>query len=255
MTLQRALTTYGAGRLYATRQDVANGTPLEFGVLQGVDRELSFTTKAIYGTNQWPVFVARGEAKWTMKAKVGIMSGLLVNSLFLGQSLAAGQLALANGIAGTVPTMSTYTITPTVPNSGTFAADQGVVYAATGIPLVEVASVSAAGQYSQSGGVYTFDSADASAAVLMSFTYTYSTAGQKVAIAQQEMGTTPYFSAVFRGRDPRSGIFETLVLNRCTSSKLALSSKTSDYQIPEMDIEAMDDGTGNIGTYSFGDLS
>lgn len=252
---QRALATFGAGRLYGTRTDITNGTPLEFGVLQGCDFDLSFTTKPIYGTNQFAIFVARGEAKWTMKAKSGIMSGQLMSSIFFGIAPAAGQTALAAAVSGSIPGSSTYTITPTVPNSGTFLSDEGVVYAATGIPFQEVASVSAAGQYSQSGGTYTFDSADASAAVLMSFTYTMTGSGQKVALTNQELGTTPFFSGVFRGRDPRSGLYNTMILNRMTSSKLSLSSKTSDYQIPEFDAEIMDDGTGNIGTISYGDLS
>ncbi len=48
------LSSFGSGRLYATRTDIANSTPLEFGVLQGVDIDLSFTTKAIMGQNQFP---------------------------------------------------------------------------------------------------------------------------------------------------------------------------------------------------------
>lgn len=252
---QPALASYGAGRLYAQNTSITPATPIEFGELQGCDFDFSFTTKSLFGQNQFAVFVARGEAKWTMKAKVGIMSGTLINSIFFGQTLATGQSALATGIAGSVPATTAYTITPTVPNSGTFLADEGVIYAASGLPLQQVASLTAAGQYMQSAGVYTFDVADASAAVLMSFTYTYSSAGQKVALTNQLLGTTPFFSGVFRNRDPRSGLFNTFIVNRMTSSKLSLSSKTSDYAIPEFDAEIMDDGAGNIGTMSFGDLS
>ena len=80
----RALANFGAGRLYGTRQDIANGTPLEFAVLQGCDFDFSFTTKPIYGTNQYALFVARGEGKLTMKAKSGVMSGQLISSIFFG---------------------------------------------------------------------------------------------------------------------------------------------------------------------------
>lgn len=249
-----AIASFGAGRLYVQRTDVMPATPIEFGVLQGCDWDFSHTTKPLMGTNQIAVFIARGEGKYTMKAKSGLMSGTVINELFFGQTLVGGQTALAVAVAGTVPASSTYTITPTVPNSGTFLADQGVSYA-NGLPLQLVASVSAAGQYSQSGGVYTFDSLDAGASVVISFTYTMTGAGQKIALTNQAMGTTPYFSGVFRNRDPRSGLFNTLVINRMTSSKLTLSSKTGDYEIPEFDAEVMDDGTGNIGTISFGDLS
>lgn len=252
---QRALGSFGAGRLYGTRTDISGATPLEFAVLQGCDFDFSFTTKPLYGSNQFAIYVARGEGKITMKAKSAVMSGLLINNIFFGQSLVSGQVALQAAQSGTVPESSNFTISPTIPNSGTFAADEGVAYANGGIPLELVASSPAQGQYSQSGGVWTFNSLDAGAGVVISYQYTYSSAGQKLAITNEELGTTPYFTGVFRGRDPRSGLYNTLILNRMTSSKLSLSSKTSDYTIPEFDAEVMDDGTGNIGTMSFGDLS
>ncbi|MEI9917086.1 MAG: hypothetical protein WDN29_16285 [Methylovirgula sp.] len=102
-------------------------------------------------------------------------------------------------------------------------------------------------------GVYTFAAADASAAVNISYMYTTATAGQKIVITNQLLGTTPTFASVFRNRDPKTGLFETLVLNKVTSSKLSLQSKTSDWEIPSFDMQVMDDGTGNIGTWSFGD--
>ena len=255
MGLQPALASYGAGRLYGQNTDVASATPIEFGVLQSVDLSFSFTTKPLFGQNQFAVFVARGEAKWTLNAKTGIMSGRLVNDIFLGQTLAAGQTALSAAEAHSIPTMSTYTVSITPPNSGTFVLDEGVIYAATGLPLQKVASGPTTGQYSLSGSTYTFAAADEGLGVLISYTYTFTTAGQSVAITNQLLGTTPFFSGVFRNRDPRSGLFNTLVINRMTSSKLAIGSKTSDYSVSEFDAEIMDDGTGNIGTMSFGDLS
>jgi hypothetical protein len=253
--VQRALPNFGAGRLYGTRQDVANSTPLEFAVLQGCDFDFSFTTKPLYGTDQVAVFIARGEAKFTMKAKSAVMSGLLISSIFWGIAPTAGQLAVQAAEAHAVPAISPYTVTPTPPNSGTFAGDLGVSYANGGAPLELVSSSPAQGQYSQAAGVYTFAAADEGAAVVISYTYSLSATGQKIALTNQELGTTPFFSGVFRGRDPRSGLYNTLSVNRMTSSKLALSSKTSDYSVPEFDAEIMDDGTGNIGTMSFGDLS
>jgi hypothetical protein len=251
----RALGNFGAGRLYGTRQDVSNQTPLEFAVLQNCDFDCSFTTKPLYGSNQFALFIPRGEAKMTLKAKSAVISGQLLSSIFWGISPTVGQTALVAAESHSVPGSSTYTITPTPPNAGTFATDQGVAYASGGTPFELVASGPTQGQYSVSAGVYTFAAADASAAVLISYTYTCSTPGQKIAITNQELGPTPYFSGVFRGRDPRSGLFNTLILNRMTSNKLAISSKTSDWSIPEFDAEIMDDGAGNIGTMSFGDLS
>jgi predicted phage baseplate assembly protein len=70
----------------------------------------------------------------------------------------------------TVPASSPYTYSTT--NHATFVADQGVVYASSSLPLEAVASGPSQGQYSVSGGIYTFSSADAGAAVTISYIYT-----------------------------------------------------------------------------------
>jgi hypothetical protein len=252
---QPALASFGAGRLFVQNTDIVPATPIEFGVLQGCDFDFSYSTKPLFGSNQFAVFVARGEAKWSMKAKAGVMSGQLINSLFFGQTLVAGQTGLQASEAHTVPLSIQFTVAVAPPSSGAFVADEGVVYSATGQPLTLVTNAPGVGQYEQVGGVYTFSSLDEGALIAISYTYSFSGAGQKVVLTNQLLGTTPFFAGVFRGRDPRSGLYNTLVINRMTSSKLSLSSKTSDYTIPEFDAEIMDDGTGNIGTMSFGDLS
>ncbi|MGH6974245.1 MAG: hypothetical protein ACRED6_06425 [Stellaceae bacterium] len=95
---------------------------------------------------------------------------LQVGPLQGGQvQLGSGQLATSYGEAGTVPASSPYTVSAA--NAATFADDYGVVYAATGLPLAKVAAGPAAGQYSESAGIYTFASADAGKAVLLSYTY------------------------------------------------------------------------------------
>jgi hypothetical protein len=253
--VQPALASYGAGRLFGQGTS-PSAAPLEFGVLQSVDLDFSFTTKPLFGQNQFAVFVARGEAKWGLKAKVGVMSGLLMNSIFFGLTLASGGTQLQPAEAHVVP-VTPFQVTIAPPSSGTFVADEGVVNAATLLPLTLVASGPITGQYSvnPATGIYTFATADVGTNLLISYTYSVASAGQSIAITNQLLGTTPYFSGVFRNRDPRSGLFNTLVLNRMTSSKLTLHSKTNDFSIPEFDAEIMDDGTGNIGTMSFGDRS
>ena len=62
-----------------------------------------------------------------------------------------------------------------------------------------VAAPSQAGQYSVNfaTGVYTFASADATAPVLISYTYNVTGTGYKVAITNQLLGTTPTFKMTF----------------------------------------------------------
>ena len=253
MTTQASLANFGVGQLYGTRTDVANSTPIAFGILQDTTFDFSFTTKPLMGQNQFAVFVARAEAKWTAKAKAGVLSGRLLNDIFFGGTLSTGQTQL---VAAEAQTASGTAVTVT--HSGTFVADEGLVYAGSLLPLIEVASAPTSGQYIAGvagAGIYSLSASDSGTAVLASYTYSISGSGQKIALTNQLLGTTPFFSAVFRNRDARSGLFTTWVFNRLTSSKLSIASKTSDYSIPEFDMEIMDDGTGNIGTMSFGDIS
>lgn len=69
--------------------------------------------------------------------------------------------------AGTVPASSEYIVT-TLQH---WLADVGVKYASSGASLTKVASAPAAGEYSVADGVYTFNAADASADVLISYSF------------------------------------------------------------------------------------
>ena len=104
-----ALASFGSGVLYGTNTSTANSTPIEFGILQSVDFSFSFTTKPLFGLNQFAVFIARGEAKWTVKAKSAIISGDLFNSIFLNQTLTSGGTQLAAHEQHTVPASTPFT--------------------------------------------------------------------------------------------------------------------------------------------------
>jgi hypothetical protein len=63
-----------------------------------------------------------------------------------------------------------------------------------------------------------FNSADAGKAVLVNYTHTISSAGQKFTVANQLLGTTPTCQAVFYTTFQGQAI--SLKLNNCTSNKL-----------------------------------
>jgi hypothetical protein len=90
----------------------------------------------------------------TGKAKLARISGQALGALFFGVSPSAGSTQTQYGEATSVPASSPYTYSATF--HSTFAADQGVVYASSALPLKQVASSPATGQYSVAGGVYTF---------------------------------------------------------------------------------------------------
>jgi hypothetical protein len=249
------LPAFGSGILIGWRTDITGVTPVPFASLQSVSRDFSFTEKPLMGQNQNAIFIARGGAKHTIKAKTATLSAKLFNAIFFGGTVTTGGTALAQNEAHTVPTSSPFTVAATVT---TFTKDAGVTYAGypPGLPLTaETSSPAAIAQYlASTTGTYTFSSSDAGANLLFNYLYSVTT-GETIALTNQLLGTTPTFSGVFSNRDPASGKWETLVVNRMTSTKLSLGSKLEDWDIPEFDMSIFDDGTGNIGTWSFGDLS
>lgn len=85
-----------------------------------------------------------------------------------------------------VPGAAAYTITTT--NSAAWVEDLGVTLA--GVPMVKVAASPAAGQYSVAAGVYTFNSANASAAVIIRYRYTLAPALYTITLPNLAVFTT-----------------------------------------------------------------
>jgi len=243
--------SFGSGVLLGTRTDIANATPVNFGLVQEVQLDLQFTAKELYGQYQFPVAIARGQAKASGKAKMAQVSGLAFNNLFFGASLAAGQLATAYGEAQSVPASTPFTVS--VANAAAWQDDYGVVFAASGLPMAKVASAPAAGQYSVAAGVYTFNTADAAKAVLISYTYTVASSGQQLTLSNPLLGTTPTFQAQlytsFQGKPVNVKLFN------CVSSKLAFATKLEDFIIPELDFDIFANAAGNVLQWSFAEVS
>ncbi len=235
---------YGSGSLFGTRTDIANPTPVQFGVIQDVQIDFSFSTKELMGQYQAPIAVARGAMKITGKTKAATIRGRAFNDIFFGQTLSPGQQATALNEGPTAIPASPYSIT--VANSMTFVADLGVINAATGIPMVAVASAPAAGQYSLAAGVYTFSSADEASgiSVQISYTYTIASTGNRIVAANQLMGAAPAFQVSLYGT--YQGKQATMVLPQCVSTKLSLAFKNEDFMIPEFDFSAYANEAGTF---------
>jgi hypothetical protein len=123
-----AIFEFGSGVLLGTRTDIANATPTNFGLVQEVTLDLSFTTKELYGQNQFPVAIGRGTAKMTGKAKMAQISGLAFNNLFFGGTMTAGITTMAYGEAQTVPAATVLTTSADTPSGSVlpFASTTGV---------------------------------------------------------------------------------------------------------------------------------
>ncbi len=249
--------SFGAGLLWGTQQQDANGnpvsnaTPVMFGTVQETSLDITFEQKELYGSNsQFPLAVGNGKAKVTGKAKLGSINGDLLSNLFFGQSSTYGLTSVNYDTVGsTVPAATPFTITVTPPNSGTFGTDLGVILASTGIALEKVASAPAAGQYSESAGVYTFNAAQASALVYINYSYTAtSTTAKSSTIVTKPMGYAPSFRLDLY--IPYSGKQFVCTLYNCISNKFAIQTKLDDFNYPEIDFVAFAGSNNEVLTWS-----
>jgi hypothetical protein len=242
--------SFGSGAVWGERTDVTGSGigPRQFGVLQDIQIDFDWTDKELFGQLQFPVAIARGQGKITGKAKFAQILGLLYSDIFFGVTPATGQFAVSQLEAANAPAVTPYTVT--VANATNYNDDLGVAYASSGKRFNRVTTPSAAGQYSVNlaSGVYTFSAADASAALLISYTYNTTTSGSRLAITNQVMGTTPTFKATFYSTYGGNGM--ALRLNACTANKLSLPTKVDTWTISELDFSAFADASGTIGYLS-----
>ena len=164
---------FGSGVLIGTQLNVATPTPINFGLVQKVSVDTSVSVKELYGQYAFPIAVGSGTRKVQCKASLARFSGQALGRLFYSQAPTVGSTISQFAEVHAVPATSPYTVTVT--NASHFVADQGVIYAATALPLLNVATLTAAGQYTfnASTGVYTFSSGDEGASVLISYSYTF----------------------------------------------------------------------------------
>jgi hypothetical protein len=250
-------TAFGAGSLIGTATTDAYGnalaapTPVQFGVLQNVSLDMSFDTKELYGQNQFPVAVGRGKGKIGGKASFAQINGMLLNSLFFGQTMTAGTISdVINPPAAAIPA-TPFAVTPTIPGSGTWANDLGVTDTA-GVPYVRVVSGPTAGQYSVAAGVYTFSAADTGKSVVISFQYTAtSTTSRKITVANVPMGYAPTFRIDFFVA--QNGKPLIVSANSCLSTKLSLATKQDDFLLPDFEFSIFADPSGNVLTIGTGE--
>lgn len=229
---------------------IANPTPVQIGVLQECQGDLSFDSKTLYGAYEMPVAFGRGKGKFDFKAKFANFSYQALASLFFGNTATAALLAVSVNEAHTIPT-TPYQVTITPPSSGTWTVDLGVQYTATGIALTRVASGPTTGQYSVAAGVYTFAAADTTLGVQISYEYSATSTTQwEVPFANQLMGQAPSFLAELSL--PYNGKQLTIHLNNCVSSKFSIPFKNEDFSVSDFDFMALADASNNIGTYAFG---
>lgn len=243
---------FGSGYFYAV-PNIAAPTPTPFGAAQSISIDFKRDLKYLHGTSQLPIESASGKVTVSGKVELATVNGRLINDLLLGGSMASGESLVARLEAHSIPGTGPYTVTIVPPSSGTFLQNLGVKYSATQVPLVAVASGPAQGQYSLTGGVYTFNSADAGAGLFIDYAYTITASGQVVTMSNQAMGKTGNFTTVV------SMLFgteqNTIQLNNCMSGGWSLATKQDDFAHPSFDYGAATDANDNLGTMSFAQVA
>ena len=244
-----AQSVFGVGFLFATPSG-ANPTPTRFGRLQDVAVDFSYDSKLLYGSNQYALEQARGKAKIDLKATVGVVDPALFNAVYFGLTTTTGETLNSVDEAAT-PSSGAFTVA----GGGTFSQDLGVYNTVTGLFMTRVASAPAPGQYAvnTSTGVYTVNTAQNGQLLKASYTYAASSTGQSLAFTNQLMGSTVIFSVQlvnrFKGSD---GTVRSLFLNfpAVQCPKLAMPLKLDDFTLPQLDMSAQDNGSGNVFNYS-----
>ena len=246
-----SLAVFGPGVIIVTRTDTATPVSFNIGYANEFSLDIAAPTKQLVGQNQYPIAVARGVAKVTGKAKAAVLSGQTFNAAFFGQSFTAGR----DNYYFSEPHTPAAT-TQVVSNATGGIVDLGVTYAATGIPLVRVATVTAAGQYSvvPSTGTYTINASD-EVPLLFNYSNFSAALGQQLNVTNQLLGITPTFQLDYwtNLNQPAAKPF-AIRLFACVGSKLQIASKVEDFLLPEIDFECFANAAGQVMNISFADL-
>ena len=244
---------FGVGKLIAVPTRFADGSaiavpnPVILGTMQDISLDMGVELKKLYGSKRYPIAIGQGKGEINLKAKYAEINGAILGSLFFGKAPVSAIKGLEMDVPGTIPAASTYTVTATPPNSGTFVADLGVFMVSDGSQMVRVASGPTAGQYSCSNlGVYTFAATDAGKPFLYGYEYSATSAtGQVFNLTNEVMGTSPSFSTFLKTQF--DGQTMVVKLNKCVSGKLNVPLKSDDFAVYDFEAEAFADAAQQVG--------
>ena len=201
-----------------------------------------------------PLLVARGTGKCSGKMKAAVFSGQVLDTVLLGAGgsvTPTEQYDFVITPATPIP-VTPFQITPTIPSSGTWDKDLGVINASTGEPLTLVPSAPAAGQYSVTAGVYLFSSADnvAGVSVVITSAYHFTTGatGQVITINNEPIGTTPTFQIDYKST--LYGATYYIRLFQCVGGSWSMSHKLTDFASPEYDFSFFANPAQQLGFIS-----
>lgn len=245
---------FGTGNVFAL---VSGSAPVQVGVLQDIEIDISAAIAELYGQYQFPVATGRGKGKITGKAKTGQFDINLFNSLYYGGTVNNTQYNKVYTNEAHTAGASLTTIAPTNLGSSNVT-DLGIYYQSNGVQLTLAPTSSqvssAAGLYwFASSGLYTVSSQETSSTPFL-INYDSLQTGNSLAVSNQLMGVQPVFQLeMWEGFTDFSGRTNfDLKLNRCVSNKFNFPFKNSDFAINGFEFECFADSNGNIMTLGVG---
>lgn len=215
----------------------ANPTAMEVLGLQAASASIDQKLVDLKGARKGPDDVATADMTIKGKIEMARVDVDLFNQTYFAEPLATNSPIVVYDEAQTVPAATPFTVT--VSGSATWVKDLGVRYG-NGQPFVKVGSVTAKGQYSVAAGVYTFFSADASAAVQISYTKS-STAGTLLTVTNRTMGYGPIVEC-YMWEDYNSllnaSVNNGIHFYACRFAKLDHAMKRDNYVMNTFEFEA-----------------
>lgn len=223
--------------------------PQRFGTIQDVSVEFNQKLVPLRGQFKGPDDVAPSDMEVKGKGAFAALEVEIYNSLYFGDTIAANikNIPLTSGVDGELHTVATGSATV---SHTPVLTDLGVRYQSGGY-LQQVASGPTQGQYSVvlATGVYTFNAADNSANVLISYTYSITNTGtpgtgqaRTLTVANHVQGYGPIFELYLMM--PYQGT-NGLHLFQCRASKMSAPYKRDNYVISDFEFESYPNSTGN----------
>lgn len=246
---------FGPGTLFATPLTDINGnalvnpTPVKFGACQEVSFDIKRSIKPLFGQSQYALAVGAGQTDISGTMKFAQINSLLFVPLVLGLTPSSGSVVDYIDTSGTVVPATPFQVTVTPPNSGTFAADKGVIDGNDN-PLTYVTGTPSAGQYSLSGATYLFSSADHTSGlrVFINYQYNLASTGYKTVGTNPLQGYQPTFSLDVARE--YNGVQELWTFPKVVAADLKIDTKQQDWSIPSLNFQAFVGSDGSPFTVS-----
>lgn len=217
--------------------------PIQFMTLKDVSVEVDQKIVGLMGQAKGPDDAAPSDESVKCKATWGRLDINAFNAIMFGETITTG-ITVSIPYPGIQAAVAA-SVTPAVPNSGTWAKDGGVYYTATGQPLKRVPSGPTTGQYTVSNGIYTLNSTETATTMQFYFTYTI-TPGQTMTRQNQLQGYGPVFEAYLSM--PFQGNFGNgnngLHLYQCRFSKTGFPLKNNNWVESPFEFEAFPNAAG-----------